>query len=426
MCTHIQTAVFENGKLHTKFTAKVYDCANAPIRANGKHIMKICHIITRMIVGGAQENTLFTCQGHLEKGHDVTLITGPSPGPEGELLKRFCPKGLEVIEIPDLIRSISPYKDWKAYRTLRRLFREGHYDVVHTHASKAGILGRAAAWKEKVPLVVHTVHGQAFHKYQNRLINLAYIYAERFAARRCHRIFAVAQSMIEQCVEASVAPREKYKVVYSGMDTDAFVNAKPDMALRSQLGIPENAPVVGKIARLFPLKGHDTLMKAAPKVIASFPDVRFLIIGDGILRQSLEDEARKLGISGNFVFTGLISPEDVCRYTPLMDVLAHLSLREGLPRSVVQALASSVPVVAYALDGTPEVLIDGETGLIARTEDADDVADKIVSLLFNPELRRKMGVAGQALVSKRFSWRTMCDVLEKEYAAGLKQFSSSD
>lgn len=383
--------------------------------------MKICHIITRMIVGGAQENTLFTCLGHLEKGHDVTLITGPSPGPEGELLRRFCPKGLKVIEIPDLIRSINPIRDCRAYWALRRLFREGGYDVVHTHASKAGILGRMAAWKERVPLVVHTVHGQAFHKYQNGLVNFAYILAERFAAKRCHKIFAVAQSMIEQCVEAGVAPREKYKVVYSGMDIDAFVNAKPDPALRAELGIPDNAPVVGKIARLFPLKGHDVLIKAAPKVIAAFPEVRFLIIGNGILRQSLEDETRRLGISSNFIFTGLVAPEEVCRYTPLMDVLAHLSLREGLPRSVVQALASSVPVVAYALDGTPEVLKNGETGLIARVEDADDVADKLITLLSQAETRRKMGAAGQKLVKSQFSWRTMCDVLEAEYAAGLQQ-----
>ena len=374
-----------------------------------------------MIVGGAQENTLFTCQGHLEKGHDVTLVTGPSPGPEGELLKRFCPKGLKVIEVPSLIRSINPLKDWKAYCELRRIFREGHYDVVHTHASKAGILGRAAAWKEKVPFVVHTVHGQAFHKYQNALVNKAYIIAERFAAKRCHKIFAVAQSMIEQCVAAGVAPREKYKVVYSGMDIDAFVNAKEDQALRAQLGIPPEAPVIGKIARLFPLKGHDVLIKAATKVVRQFPDAIFLIIGNGILREKLENEINKLGLSGNFVFTGLVSPEEVCRYTPLMDVLAHLSLREGLPRSVVQALASAVPVVAYALDGTPEVVLDGETGLIAKTEDADDVADKICALLSQPELRRKMGAAGQALVKERFSWRRMCDVLEDEYTKGLAQ-----
>ena len=374
-----------------------------------------------MIVGGAQENTLFTCQGHLERGHDVTLITGPSPGPEGELLNRFCPKGLKIIEVPELIRSINPLKDWKAYHALRRLFREGQYDVVHTHASKAGILGRLAAWKENVPFVVHTVHGQAFHQYQNALVNQAYIWAERFAAKRCHRIFAVAQSMIEQCVVAGVAPREKYKVVYSGMDIDAFVNAKEDQALRAQLGIPPEAPVIGKIARLFPLKGHDVLIKAATKVVRQFPDAIFLIIGNGILREKLENEINKLGLSGNFVFTGLVSPEEVCRYTPLMDVLAHLSLREGLPRSVVQALASAVPVVAYALDGTPEVVLDGETGLIAKTEDADDVADKICALLSQPELRRKMGAAGQALVKERFSWRRMCDVLEDEYTKGLAQ-----
>ncbi len=372
-----------------------------------------------MIVGGAQENTLFTCQGHLEKGHEVTLVTGPSPGPEGELLNRFCPKGLKIIEVKDMIRSINPLKDWRAYRALRRIFREGGFDVVHTHASKAGILGRAAAWKEKIPFVVHTVHGQAFHQYQSSLVNMVYIMAERFAAKRCHKIYAVAQSMIDQCVQAKVAPAEKYKVVYSGMDIDAFLNSKKDTSLLENLGIPENAPVIGKIARLFPLKGHDVLIKAAPEVIKAFPNVRFLIIGDGILRKELEEEIQKAGMTDNFVFTGLISPEEVCRYTPLMDVLAHLSLREGLPRSVVQGLASSVPAVAYALDGTPEVVLDGRTGFIAETENARDVAEKLITLLSDKERRAAMGHAGQELVCEKFSWQRMCDVLEAEYKNGL-------
>ena len=128
--------------------------------------MRICHVITRMIIGGAQENTLLTIAGHLRKGHQVTLVTGETTGPEGKLLEQSCPDGLEVIVVPELVRELSPVKDWKAYRTLLRLFRARRFDVVHTHASKAGILGRMAAWKAAVPFVVHTVHGQAFHPYQ--------------------------------------------------------------------------------------------------------------------------------------------------------------------------------------------------------------------------------------------------------------------
>ena len=152
--------------------------------------LKICHVITQMIVGGAQENTLYTCQGLLENGHDVTLVTGPSPGPEGELLSRTCPEGLKIIEVSDLVRELSPKKDWRAYKQLREIFREQHFDVVHTHASKAGILGRIAARKEGVPFVVHTVHGQPFFKGQFFLLNWFYIAAEWYAARYCDKIFA--------------------------------------------------------------------------------------------------------------------------------------------------------------------------------------------------------------------------------------------
>ena len=377
--------------------------------------LKVCHVITRMIVGGAQENTLLSCAGLLENGHDVTLVTGPSPGPEGELLSRSCPKGLKIIEVPELVRQLSPLTDWRAYRRLREIFRQERFDVVHTHASKAGIVGRLAARKEGIPYVVHTVHGQAFFKGQFFLLNWAYILAERIAARHCDRIYAVAQAMIEQCVAAKVAPREKYEVVYSGMDLEAFLNAKPEPELRTSLGIPDGSPVVGCIARLFPLKGHDKLIEAAPAIIREVPDVRFLLVGNGILRDSLEAKIREMGIEKHFVFTGLVSPSEVCRYTALMDVLAHLSLREGLPRVAVQALASAVPVVAYPLDGTPEVVIDGETGRLCRVGDAAEIAARIIELLRDRKLREEMGRRGQEAVKTKFDWRRMSRILEEDY-----------
>ena len=384
-----------------------------------KHL-KICHVITRMIVGGAQENTLYTCQGLLESGHEVTLVTGPSPGPEGELLSRTCPPGLKIIEVPDMVRELNPRKDWRAYRELRRIFREQHFDVVHTHASKAGIIGRIAARKEGVPLVVHTVHGQAFFNGQFFLLNWLYILAERFAARYCDKIYAVAQAMIEQCVAAHVAPREKYMVVYSGMDLDAYLNARPDGELRRSLGIGNDDPVVGCIARLFPLKGHDTLIEAAPRIIATVPKVKFLFVGDGILRESHQARIAELGITDHFVFTGLVSPSEVCRYTALMSVLAHLSLREGLPRAVVQALAAAVPVVAYPLDGTPEVVTHGKTGLLCQVQNADAVAESIIELLKDDVKRRTMGQNGQAAVRELFDWRRMANILEAEYQKAFK------
>lgn len=381
--------------------------------------MKICHVITRMIVGGAQENTLYTIRGHLEKAHQVTLVTGPSAGPEGCLLRSFTPPGMTLVEMPGLVREISPWKDWQCLRQLTRFFREKRFDVVHTHSSKAGVLGRIAARRAGVPFVVHTVHGQAFHPYQGWLKNRFYVLAEWLAAKYCDRVYAVAAAMVDQCVEAGVAPREKYRVVYSGMDLASFANARRDLGLRRRLGIPEDALVVGMVARLFELKGHDKMIEAAPEIVARHPGVRFLIVGDGVLRPSLQAEIARRHLEKYFVFAGLIPPEQVPQHIAQMDVLAHLSLREGLPRACVQALAAAVPVVAYPLDGTPEIVIDGRTGLMAEPGNVGQIAANVNAMLDSADMRAAMGEAGRQLVLERFDWHKMADILEQEYLAGV-------
>lgn len=377
--------------------------------------LSICHVITRMIIGGAQENTLLTCRGLVERGHHVTLLTGPTCGPEGKLLEKYCIPGLRIVEEPTLVREISPWTDWRCYRRLRQFFAAERFDVVHTHSSKAGIVGRVAARRAGVPLVMHTVHGQAFHPYQSALKNALYIALERFAARHCDRILAVAQAMVDQCVAAKVAPREKYAVNYSGMELQPFLEARPDPELQKQLGLPPGAPVVGKIARLFELKGYEYLIEAAPAVAAAIPDVRFLVVGDGPHGPAYRQRIAELGLERHFVFAGLVPPYEVPRYTALMDILVHLSLREGLPRTVVQGLASGKPAVGFPLDGTPEVILDGRTGLLCPVGDTAAVAAALVRLLRDPEERLRLGMAGRELVRARFDWRTMAAQIEQEY-----------
>lgn len=381
--------------------------------------LRICHIITRMIVGGAQENTLLTMIGHLHRGHAVTLLTGPSPGPEGELLKHREVPDFPTIIVPSLCREINPWHDFRAYWELRRLLREGRFEVVHTHSSKAGMLGRAAAWAERVPFVCHTVHGLPFHAFERSWRNRLYVAAERWAASRCHRIFAVAQAMVDQCLAARIAPAAKFRVVYSGMELEPYLAASPDPALRASLGIPPGVPVVGTIARLFPLKGYEDFLPAAALVVRAMPETRLLVVGDGPMRAELERRIASLGLTANFAFAGLVAPATVPRYTALMDVMVHLSLREGLPRGVVQALATAKPAVAYDLDGTPEVIRDGETGRLIAPRDVPAVAAAIVDLLRRPEFAHRLGAAGRALVCARFDWRTMADLLAEEYRRGL-------
>ncbi len=380
-----------------------------------KRRLRICHVITRMIVGGAQENTLLSVVGQRALGHDVELVTGESPGREGRLLQFADLEGVKVTVMPDLVREISPLKDWRAYRRLRDFFRQREFDVVHTHSSKAGVVGRAAAWDSRVPVVVHTVHGQAFHRCQSRCRNMLYQAAERFAAHRCHRIYAVAQAMIDQCVDAGVAPRELYRVVYSGMEMEKFLHAEPDSGLRESLGIPGGAPVVATLARLSPQKGYEYVLPAAFRLLGDFPDVHFLVIGDGPMHDGLLGRIAEAHLEGHFHFAGLIAPDDVPRHLALCSLLWHLSLHEGLPRSVVQALASGRPAIGFRLDGTPEVVIDGETGYCVAPGDVGAVVSRSLELLRNPVKASRMGENGRGLVRERFDWRRMCEILESDY-----------
>ncbi len=383
--------------------------------------MKICHVITRLIVGGAQENTLLTIKGHLEKGHEVELATGFSPGREGKLLENASYGDFPVIEFPDLVREISPWHDLKAYFALKKYFKKNNFDVVHTHSSKAGIIGRMAARAAGVPVVVHTVHGQAFHPYQSRLKNRLFIFLERFAAGKCDKIYAVAQAMIDQCVAAGVAGSDKYMVVYSGMDTAAFDRAKRDSALRAKLGIPENAMTVVTVARLFAQKGYEYVIPAAQKVLISHPETHFLFVGDGPMYDELTAKLKAAGILKNFHFAGLVPPDEVASCIVQADLLWHLSLHEGLPRAVVQALAVGIPAIGFALDGTPEVIIDGQTGFLTAAEDVDAVAEKTVTLLNDPQMRSRFGQTGKEKVLEQFAWRKMADILEDEYASLLNR-----
>ncbi len=373
-----------------------------------------------MIIGGAQENTLLSVIGLADKGHDVVLLTGPTTGPEGRLLEKNVEilksrKNIEIVEYPNLVRAINPIKDVKAYFGLKDYFKKSNFDVVHTHSSKAGIIGRAAAWAVGVPFVVHTIHGQAFHRYEKWWKNSLYILLERYASKKCHRILAVAQAMIDQAVENKTAERAKCKVVYSGMDIESFLNAKHDLELKEKLGIKPDALVVGTLARLFHLKGYDHIVRIARDAIQQVPNALFLLIGDGILRDRLEKEIAEAGLKEHFVFAGLISPEQIPSYLSIIDVLVHLSLREGLPRSVVQSLASGKPAVAFNLDGTPEVLINGKTGYITEPYEIDKVANYLITLLSRKNLREEMGNNGRELVKHKFDWKTMVRELEFEY-----------
>src|SRR5712691_7328770 len=341
--------------------------------------MNVVHFITRLIIGGAQENTLLTVEDqHRDYGDKVTLITGPGLGPEGSLEERARRGGFDFRVLPELRRAIRPWQDWRAYRALIALLREIKPDIVHTHSSKAGILGRAAAAKLGIP-AVHTIHGASFHFGQNPLAYELYRLAEKWAARRCAKIISVADAMTEQYVAAGIAPREKFVTIYSGMEVEPFLSpARPRDVVRAELGIEPGDVVIGKIARLFHLKGHEFVIAAAPAIVAKHPHAKFLFVGDGLLRDQYTNWIDELGLQKHFLFTGLVPPDRVPELIHAMDIVVHTSLWEGLSRVLPQVLIAGKPVVSFDVDGAREVVISGENGYLLPPHRASDCSVEVV------------------------------------------------
>ena len=379
--------------------------------------MRIAHIITRMIVGGAQENTLLTCEDLLRiHGDEVLLITGPAIGAEGDLLGQGRGGGVPVHYVPSLRRSVQPWRDVQSYFALKRILREFRPDVVHTHSAKGGVLGRLAAWAVGVPAIIHTVHGAPFYPYQNWLAQTTIRACERFAARHCHALVSVADAMTDLMVAADVAPREKFTTVYSGMDVEPFLAADEyrDVTRRA-LGYEPRHVVIGKIARLFHLKGHEYVIDAARAVVRECPDVRFLLVGDGLLRDALQQTICVAGLGDYFQFTGLVPPSRIPALIGAMDVLVHASLREGLARALPQALIAGKPAVSFDVDGAREVIISGETGFLIPPKDVAQLATALIELARDADLRRRLGARGRERFADQFRHETMTRQLRAIY-----------
>jgi glycosyltransferase involved in cell wall biosynthesis len=375
--------------------------------------MRVTHIITRLVIGGAQENTLATVRGLLEKpGLEVKLISGPTLGPEGslEMEARDIFSGQSAKDftiVPELVRPVHPLNDFIALRKLEKLLREYKPDLVHTHSGKAGILGRLAAKRAGVPVTIHHIHGPSFGPFQGVLANLVFTAAEKYAARATSHFFCSASAMTQRYLAAGIGQPAMFTRIFSGFNLEPFLNSINDLALRRQLGLDASHFVIGKVARIFRLKGHADLLAAFAHILPQVPQARLLLVGDGALRGEIEQQAHALGLTGKVVFTGLVPPSEVARYVGLMDCLAHLSYREALSRALPQALAAGKPVVAYDFDGANEVCLENETGYLVRTGKPGAAAEKLLLLAKDGAARARLGACGRQFVKDNFSIEKM-------------------
>ena len=370
--------------------------------------VRVAHVITRMILGGAQESTLAICDALRRRpGWEPVLITGPPLGPEGELLGEVRRRGVPCFLVPQLRRAVNPVRDTAAFAHLVALFRRLRPAIVHTHSSKAGILGRFAARAARVPVIIHTVRDLPFHPHQSGLQNAVYIAAERVAARVTDHFTAVARAMVDGALAAGVGTPEDFTVIRSGIDVDAYADAgRHREEVRRRFGFGPQDFVIGKVARLFNLKGHRYLLDAAPAIVRACPRAKFLFLGDGILREALEARAGALGVRDRIVFAGLVPPDEVPACISGMDMLVHASLHEGLARVLVQALLCEKPVVTFDLDGAPEVVLDGVTGRLVPARSVDGLAQAAIWTIENYPQAVEMAREGRRRFADEFRIET--------------------
>ncbi len=411
--------------------------------------MRIVHIITRLILGGAQENTLITCRLLAERGHEVTLITGPALGPEGQLFDQTKGQKYRTIVVDEMRRAILPLKDYASYRRIKGLLRELKPDVVHTHSAKAGIVGRFAAWSLKGewgprgegvpplrvagilpamrgqdalatilrPGIVHTLHGLSFHPYQNSWSNRLYIAFEKAAGRRTDYFISVADAMTEQNKAAGIGVDKPYVTAYSAIEEEQFLTPIPPAKLREfrrKHDIPDDAVVLVTIARLFMLKGHDYIIESARELSKRFPKVIWLFVGNGNLAEVYKEQIQHLGLTDRFRFTGLIPPDQVPLAIQASDILVHPSLREGLARTLPQAMLCARPAVSFDVDGAREV-VNETTGRLIEPKNVPQLIEACAELIGDKALRERLGRTGQESVRTKFAPDTMVDTIEDVY-----------
>jgi glycosyltransferase involved in cell wall biosynthesis len=392
--------------------------------------LKIIHIITRLILGGAQENTLITCKLLAQRGHDVTLITGPAIGPEGELFEQTKNQKYKVIVINKMIRAICPLYDFISYRQIKKLLHQLQPDIVHAHSAKAGILGRFAAYslreqlrrathdaRRTTPAIVHTIHGWSFHPYQSRWLNKFYIAIEKSAAKRTDFFISVADAMTEQALAAGIGKPEQFVTAYSAIEEKGVlepISQERKREFRRNYGIPDDAIVLITIARLFMLKGHDYIIESAKELSRQFANAVWLFVGDGNLAEHYKEQVCQLGLAERIKFTGLLPPSQIPLAIQSSDILVHCSLREGLARALPQAMLCGKPVVSFDVDGAREV-VNENTGRLIEPKNVEQLTAACAELIEDENLRARLGKTGREFVKDKFAPEVMVDKIEQLY-----------
>ena len=371
---------------------------------------KILHLITELVVGGAQDNTLTTVEG-LDRGRYEVHLAGAPGGEWVEWARRAADR---VHLLPNMKREISPAHDVAIVRDLVRLYRREGYDIVHTHSSKAGIVGRVAAHLARVPIIVHTVHGLPWYDGMPGTSRRLYQTLERVASGYSTRVITVAEANRQELIAKRMIEPDRVVTIYSGIAVERFQRPVDRVAGRRALGLDPDAPVVGTVSRLSELKAPFDFLAAARLVRAEFPTAQFVLVGGGPLLEDVRAATRN-----EPCFHVLGNRADVPELLPLFDVFALSSLLEGLGRALTEALLAGLPAASTNVNGIPEIIHHEKTGLLSPPRRPDLLAANVARLLRDPEWARSLGRNGQSLVRPLFDSRLMVERIDHLYQSCL-------
>lgn len=385
--------------------------------------IKVFHTITRFDQGGSAQVVFLTLLGLKKQNFEPALLTGlslESQMKEKELtvtennIQQLKSEDIKFIQSPFLVRRINIIKDLEALFDMWRVIKKNNPLIVHTHSSKAGLLGRLAAKLAGVPILVHSPHGHVFVGYFGPIKTKIFIILERLAFRITDKMVALTQREKEDHIRLRIGSEDTFVIIHSGVELNKFKEMpfEKTQNFKREMGLPENAFIIGTSGRLEPVKGPEFLIKAAPSIISQYPNAFFLFAGDGSLRRDLKKKALDLGIEKNIVFLGW--REDIAKIISIFDVFVLPSLNEGMGRVLVEAMALGKPIVASNAGGIPDLVTHGKNGFLVPPKNPRELAKYIQILLEDKEKRAKMGLAGKQM-ALNFSKETMVKKIAELY-----------
>jgi glycosyltransferase involved in cell wall biosynthesis len=379
---------------------------------NDRKIRLLC-IINHLAIGGATNVALdIASYFNNHPDFDVRLLTGPVSPERRDITHLADKSGIVTMELPSLINQINPLANAKAVADIRKIIYKGDCDIVHTHTKIAGVIGRIAARAAKPCAIVHHVHGWGSEEGMSTVVRLLHLGLERLCAKFTDRIVVVARSDMQKGLANRIGREDKYALIYNGIDLEKFRQPADERQMRSELGLDPKSKLVGMIGRLEDQKNPLDFIRAAAEVHKCYSNVQFLMVGGGPLQSECEQLIKKLNLEGKFFLLGF--RDDVAKILSILTMTTLSSLWEGLPIAFLESMSAGKPIVANNVGGAEDVVIDGETGYLVTPHQPSEMAERILFLLNNDELCKKMGqVARQR--SGNFSKQRMLEQVESLY-----------